>query len=401
MTKVVLYGAGKKLKTVLSLINDGIIIVAVVDKDKRKQGKILLEGRLEVLPVEKLKDLEFDYIVVTVQKDASIEELLQGMGLLDRTIFFWRDSIAEKTHIFGNRILKGFDEAQLYCARLDSAPYEWGYKQIPCIHSSEELLKKISVDRSSLCRFGDAEFDIILGRNSPWYQENDDYLAKRLYEVLISTDNKINVAIAQNFILKDYIEPAADEIRIYMKGVVRQKIIALLSSKVTYYDAYVTRPYYIYKDKKHAEEIFHLFKNIWRNRKICLVEGAKGRFGLGNDLLNEAKEVIRVVCPAVNAWNRYSDIFQYIKSNITKDYLILISLGPTAKVLAYDLAEGGYQAIDIGQLDNEYDWYARGANTRTSICGKMVAECNFSPDAVVPNNQIEEIFHKQVVQDFS
>ena len=57
-----------------------------------------------------------------------------------------------------------------------------------------------------------------------------------------------------------------------------------------------------------------------------------------------------------------------------EDDLICISLGPAATVLAYDLAEGGYQAVDIGQVDNEYDWYIRGAKERTAIKGKMVAE---------------------------
>jgi hypothetical protein len=39
-----------------------------------------------------------------------------------------------------------------------------------------------------------------------------------------------------------------------------------------------------------------------------------------------------------------------------KNILILISLGPTATVLAYDLAKLGYWAIDIGHIDNEYEW---------------------------------------------
>ena len=30
--------------------------------------------------------------------------------------------------------------------------------------------------------------------------------------------------------------------------------------------------------------------------------------------------------------------------------------------------------MDIGQLDNEYEWYLRGAQTQIPIPGKMVAE---------------------------
>ena len=38
----------------------------------------------------------------------------------------------------------------------------------------------------------------------------------------------------------------------------------------------------------------------------------------------------------------------------------MIALGPTATVLAYDLAEMGYWALDIGHLDLEYEWFLKG-----------------------------------------
>ena len=63
-----------------------------------------------------------------------------------------------------------------------------------------------------------------------------------------------------------------------------------------------------------------------------------------------------------------------VKRRAKKSDLILISLGPTATVLAYDLAQCGYQAIDIGQLDNEYDWCKMGVKERVAIPYKCVAE---------------------------
>lgn len=42
---------------------------------------------------------------------------------------------------------------------------------------------------------------------------------------------------------------------------------------------------------------------------------------------------------------------------VNKAKLVLIALGHTATVLAYDLAEVGYQAIDIGHIDIEYEWF--------------------------------------------
>lgn len=60
-------------------------------------------------------------------------------------------------------------------------------------------------------------------------------------------------------------------------------------------------------------------------------------------------------------------------------------MGPTATVLAYDLACRGYQALDIGHLDLEYEWYLMGTNTKVNIphkyvnevCGgEVVSDCN-------------------------
>ena len=59
---------------------------------------------------------------------------------------------------------------------------------------------------------------------------------------------------------------------------------------------------------------------------------------------------------------------------VNKNRLILIALGPTATILAYDLYKLGYQAIDIGHADIEYEWYLRKAKNRIKIKNKYVNE---------------------------
>lgn len=46
----------------------------------------------------------------------------------------------------------------------------------------------------------------------------------------------------------------------------------------------------------------------------------------------------------------------------------------TATVLAYDLAKEGYQAIDIGHIDIEYEWYKRASLKKIAIPGKYTNE---------------------------
>ena len=141
-----------------------------------------------------------------------------------------------------------------------------------------------------------------------------------------------------------------------------------------YYDAYVSRPYIIYKDCMIADKIFLLFKAIWEGRNVILVEGRYTRNGMGNNLFAGARSVKRILCPTVNAWDVYDQILSSVLDVAGGEDLICISLGPTATVMAYDLGEKGFQALDIGQLDNEYEWYIRGTQERILIPGKMVAE---------------------------
>ena len=61
-----------------------------------------------------------------------------------------------------------------------------------------------------------------------------------------------------------------------------------------------------------------------------------------------------LVCPTENAFLVYRKIiyvFQRLK--IAKNTLILISLGPAASVLSYDICKIGYQAINIGHSHTE------------------------------------------------
>lgn len=63
--------------------------------------------------------------------------------------------------------------------------------------------------------------------------------------------------------------------------------------------------------------------------------------------------------------------------------MFLIALGPTATVLAYDLYKRGYQAIDAGHMDVEYEWWKMGAKRKIKLARKYVNEA-------AGGNQVEE-----------
>ena len=73
-----------------------------------------------------------------------------------------------------------------------------------------------------------------------------------------------------------------------------------------------------------------------------------------------ANSVVFIYGKNKNAFDGYHDLLNQIIHTTDKNCLILIILGPTAKVLAYDLFKLGYWAIDIGHLPKDYDAYMKG-----------------------------------------
>ena len=95
--------------------------------------------------------------------------------------------------------------------------------------------------------------------------------------------------------------------------------------------------------------------------------------GVGNDLFDNARSCIRILGPCLSAYSKYDELLsEALKTD--KNRLVLIAMGATATVMAYDLAKAGYQAVDIGHIDIEYEWYLRGAEKKVAIEGKYVHE---------------------------
>ena len=68
------------------------------------------------------------------------------------------------------------------------------------ILNSEDTLKYIIDTKSSISRFGDGEFELILGlNNNLGFQNNSQELSKRLKEVLIKDNENILICIPHSF----------------------------------------------------------------------------------------------------------------------------------------------------------------------------------------------------------
>ena len=143
-----------------------------------------------------------------------------------------------------------------------------------------------------------------------------------------------------------------------------------------------------YKDKSKSSNILNKLKKIWSKKEIVIIEGEESRLGVGNDLFDNCLSIERIICPKNNCYEKYNDILEKVKNKVYKDKLILIALGPTATVLAYDLSKLGYVALDIGHVDIEYEWFLMKADKKMNIEGKYVGE-------VLNGNSNNDIFNNK------
>ena len=243
----------------------------------------------------------------------------------------------------------------------------------PQFYPIEESVEEIVSKKRSMARFGDGEFAIMFNEKRQKFQHLDDRLANRLREIIATNEDGFLIGIADNYgNLDKYNKGGKQGIRLYMTEEVRAEHWKYLDKNRVYHNAYISRPYALFADNttdapKHR---FHDLRRIWNNRKILFVEGALTRLGVGNDLFDNAAQIRRIEAPPVNSFDKYDEILDAALKYAEDDTLFLIALGPSAGVLAYDLYRAGYQALDIGHVDLEYEWFLRGKGARCEVKNK-------------------------------
>ena len=242
----------------------------------------------------------------------------------------------------------------------------------PDVRSIDETLDKIIADKCSVSRFGDGELDVCIG-GQYGYQSANAALAKRLREILCSNLPGHMVCIINIFGDLSYLKKESIEYETGLLKKFRRKWCALLDKSKTYYNSYIVRCYNMFADKSPCAGWFEKNRRIWQDRDVLLIEGAQSRLGVGNDLFDNAKSMQRILCPPRDAFDQYDQIFALAKQQ-DKNRLVLLALGACANVLAYDLHQEGFWAVDIGHIDIEYEWFLRGANQKIKIEGKYVNE---------------------------
>jgi glycosyltransferase family protein len=262
---------------------------------------------------------------------------------------------------------------------------------LPKIATIEETIDKLILEKCSICRFGDGELLFITKKRSLPFQRQDEQLRQRFIEILKSNNTNILVGLPIGF---QTLKNLKQDVKLTWQAIVvwtYPGIRKYLDIKKQYYNASITRLYMGFEDTSDATRLFKKVRSIWNQRDIVLIEGEKSRLGVGNDLFENADSVKRILAPAHHAYSKYNEIMQEAEKHPGTS-LILVALGPTAKPLVYDLAQRGFQAIDIGNLDTEYEWFRMGATSIIKIKGKYTSEAK-------NGREVEDVFDEKYLNE--
>lgn len=243
------------------------------------------------------------------------------------------------------------------------------------VMSMLETLGKVKDKKYSLIRLGDGELKIMTNISLDGFQHKDDNLNADLRNVLNMRDEKLLIAMIPTFGTLRVYNYTARKYWAYLFWRYRRDFKALLDKNYIYANANVSRFYMDYLDKSHVDDVIKAWKKIFANRKLVIIEGKRSRLGVGNDLFLGAASIKRILCPSVNAYIYKENIVQaFKKCNISKDSLVILALGPTAKIVGAKIFSFGYQVLDVGHIDVEYQWYLMGAKKKVPIKGRYVYE---------------------------
>ena len=259
------------------------------------------------------------------------------------------------------------------------------------IMNIEDTINKIKTERKSIARFGDGELDIIKG-GEIGFQNKNEKLGQRLKEVLSAKQDFCIIGVPDVLNSFDNLTEESEKFWINNMEMHRKTWLEYLHNDMEYGTSNMTRLYIRYKDRSNAGKYFDMLKSLWEDRDVVICEGEQTRMGVGNDLLDKCKSVKRVICPSENAFDKYDEIIAELRKQ-PKDSLIVMALGPTATILAYELAREGYQALDIGHLDIEYEWYIRNVSKKEKIMNKYTNEVK---QGNITQDVKDEDYNKQI-----
>ena len=209
--------------------------------------------------------------------------------------------------------------------------------------NSEETTNYIRENKCSFIRFGDGEFEIMLG-NKIHYQDYDEKLAIELEQII-----------------KNYIENSNSTK--YLVGM-PEKYLGKLSITLKNNAIYWAKSNFLFKRKFNRNIVYgdaflfgkgkkEIYKKIWCDNGIKHVIFVHNNYHYANLFSKEynIKKVDYIDIPPKNAYQNIKSIISRIKGiqgYNSEDCTILVSAGPAGKIISYNLTLCDCFVIDTG-----------------------------------------------------
>lgn len=211
------------------------------------------------------------------------------------------------------------------------------------MYEMPESLKVIKDNKLSVARFGDGENTLIATPyfNTP-FQKNSAELSEDLKKILVTPNHNLIVGQPSPILNESHI-------RLWSNSYVQIKPLLEKGAHSHFVSTHLSRPLFFKKYDKSAVE---MYRNLWEGLDITVVTGKGSRFDLVPSMFSSIKSVKYIYTKAVDAYDDIDDLREKLIKD-TSD-LIILSLGPTATVLASDLSNMGKWAIDLGHVASAY-----------------------------------------------
>lgn len=212
-----------------------------------------------------------------------------------------------------------------------------------------ETLRAIAARGASIARYGDGELMIMIGYGI-YFQEYDPELARRLREIVRQPSERFLIGLPPfdtMSITKEAWKKRWEKYRLIFSYLVR--------NGGSYHSTALSRPSSV--GNWEPQEYYREFAALWKGRDLVLIHNDART--VSHPMFREARSVRHVACLPEHAYREYPSLLERAAAFAdVPGVFFLIAAGPTACLLAWDLAQRGAQALDVGHLTSAYDEFA-------------------------------------------
>lgn len=272
-------------------------------------------------------------------------------------------------------------DAQVILKTLDLVGDKYHYELVnekpykPKILTVSEGIDELIASGKSFCRLGDGECKLINGVGLD-FQQPDRALAKKLLQILQDEQTACYVGIPRyywyfNEDMERRNNPYHKQYYTFQIPPIRQFFAEHCNKNKTYIDACLGG-YMSQKSVAFCKKRFKKLQTLFANKKLLIVAGETVFKNISHDFFANAAQKEFLFAPRINAWAHFDSIMQRILT-YPKDFLVVLILGPTATVLAYELSKLGYVAYDTGHVPKDYDAFMKNADRSAGAIAKFYA----------------------------